>query len=722
MTALNTLLPAIESWRGDTVSAVCARFAQMLDKAVPMLMDQAEKARSNDVQGAYFQAQLELRRHADKVRQQFAETLSRRMAEPPAAAPTQGGDDRDELQLVNPDIFDRQVALQTLADRSEQRYLELLHELGHRLSAIRRGTPVRYADIPASPRQLLEALDAALQTMTLERIARQALAVLFDHAVLRHMTPHYAALNDLLRNAGVLPNLQFQIVRHPKGEKTPGGRPKTDKPRHDAGTAPAPGTRKAGRDSVVDQIRALMPGGDPSRDATALPAAEVAHLIHARHEALAGLLPDHGVFAPAAGPLRISARQLRATQQAMQQQRQTIKREIGPERLSRYDESTIDIVGALFEAMLDEADLPAPIKALLGHLHTPYLKLALREPELLSDRDHPARLLLNELVDAGEAWGHASNPAKGVFPVLQEIVEALHHVDAPQRAEIEQQRSVLAGKIDELRQLRDMRGSRTTEAEVGREKLAHARTLAETQVYRLIKEGTPCQPCQDFLTGPWVDYLTLQLLRNDGQPGGEHWQTGLALGEEIASLSRAVRAAEPPSRDALGQLREHLIAELGDLAPSYRSKIEELMQGMMKLRDQDRSTIEPLPPAPAPPRPKPTQEAEQQAPLSAAEARLADELAATPAGTLFRLPGKDGGEPRVVTLTWFNPQTQRLLFVDQTGVKSDLITAPTLARLIHKGEAERIADDRPPFISRALSTLRQYLEKSGLIKQGNAND
>src|SRR5690606_30158923 len=68
------------------------------------------------------------------------------------------------------------------------------------------------------------------------------------------------------------------------------------------------------------------------------------------------------------------------------------------------DMQTIDLVGMLFEYMLSDDHLPDSIKALLSYLHTPFLKIAFIDKGFFEQPEHPARVLLNSLAEAGVRW------------------------------------------------------------------------------------------------------------------------------------------------------------------------------------------------------------------------------------------------------------------------------------------------------------------------------
>ena len=71
----------------------------------------------------------------------------------------------------------------------------------------------------------------------------------------------------------------------------------------------------------------------------------------------------------------------------------------------------------LFEYMLNDPVLPAVAKALISHLHTPYLKVAIIDRRLLTDSNHDARQLLDSLVEAGSHWIDERNLKRGIYRI-----------------------------------------------------------------------------------------------------------------------------------------------------------------------------------------------------------------------------------------------------------------------------------------------------------------
>src|SRR5690606_39907674 len=62
-------------------------------------------------------------------------------------------------------------------------------------------------------------------------------------------------------------------------------------------------------------------------------------------------------------------------------------------RLDPKDEDAIDLVGMLFDVLLDERDLAGRPRELIGRLVVPFVKVALLDRRMFVQKTHPARRL-----------------------------------------------------------------------------------------------------------------------------------------------------------------------------------------------------------------------------------------------------------------------------------------------------------------------------------------
>ena len=72
--------------------------------------------------------------------------------------------------------------------------------------------------------------------------------------------------------------------------------------------------------------------------------------------------------------------------------------------MAQADDDAVNFVGMLFDYILNDRNLAIPMKALIGRLQIPIVKLAVIDKSFFEKSGHPARQLLNELSSAGIGW------------------------------------------------------------------------------------------------------------------------------------------------------------------------------------------------------------------------------------------------------------------------------------------------------------------------------
>ena len=87
--------------------------------------------------------------------------------------------------------------------------------------------------------------------------------------------------------------------------------------------------------------------------------------------------------------------------------------------LSPRQEDLINLVGLLFEYIIDDHELPDIVKKIIGLLQIPVLKLALIDHDFLCNREHPGRQLLNDMTSAGM---HCKDDDEPVVQLIENTV------------------------------------------------------------------------------------------------------------------------------------------------------------------------------------------------------------------------------------------------------------------------------------------------------------
>lgn len=92
------------------------------------------------------------------------------------------------------------------------------------------------------------------------------------------------------------------------------------------------------------------------------------------------------------------------------------------ELIGTKDTDIINLVSAMFDYILDDQDLPTAMKALIGRLQIPMLKVALLDDQFFKTEKHPARLLLNSLAKAGVGWDEKAPASDMLYKKIEETV------------------------------------------------------------------------------------------------------------------------------------------------------------------------------------------------------------------------------------------------------------------------------------------------------------
>ncbi len=398
------------------------------------LFELADKAETDAIQSVYFDAMREVRLKRQQIetifKDQLRDAFTRLGSSSLESAKSAGGlSDADSLQLVDVAELEESLAITGMIEKITGLCREDLYGLEERLGHCLRGRRIESAENPAGPEAICNAFRVAVQVMGADLKIRLIFLKLFDMHVAAELGPFYREANELFRRAGILPDLKPYIRPGTVGvARRAAHQPEETGSRH--------GTQELsqGEDgSLLDLLRGLLAesrgGFVPATGGGDYGAAPAGGAAGAGGYVERGLLLQtlsalqvpsaQGVGAPAAGVALPGGPDLRAVLVG------TLQDASGqPAVLSPRDTDVIDVVSLLFEFILDDAELPVAVKALLARLQIPLIKVALLDKEFFAKKGHPARRLVNELARAGLGIDKDSTPEENRrLAKIQEIVE-----------------------------------------------------------------------------------------------------------------------------------------------------------------------------------------------------------------------------------------------------------------------------------------------------------
>ncbi|SDH86085.1 Protein of unknown function [Pseudomonas flavescens] len=701
----------------------------------------AENAENNQVQTLFFDSMRSVRRLRAQIERHYHLSISRGIADfldgklaDGAAAPTEVN--ADDLALVRDEDYEETLQVANMASRVQSHCAQALFALERRLALLNNGQPLPADSNPVAPKAIAQAFLDALAPCELPLRIKLVLYGLFDRQLMHGLDTLYDALNRTLMDAGVLPNLTYTATRSAQPARRP---PPSDSPSTAVGDPP----RAAQRQSPLPDLDAAPPANlDQLVDGVGILLAE----YRKQHNAISLLsgTPSMASFAPPGARRTYDAEQLLAALDHLQKvsaselaqrldrpqqvvdlkaalHRQLAAHGDTPQQcLGEREIDVIDLVGMLFDFMLDDDNLPQPYKLALSHLHTVYLKVALLDKALFTRRHHPARQLLDAMAKAGVLYGAADEP-HGLLTKVHWVVKQVTQHFAGDLQLFEELLKEFNAFIATLKQRVDLQERRAVETAKGRDKLLDARHMAARVIAQSLAKRSLPPIIRHFLERTWIDVLVFIQLRYG--PASDEWQRASETAEQLAWSGTRLDAEQ---HGLLQHLRVEMLEELhkglmllgGHHDDGVRRLLQDLVacQHAVQAGQHELACALTLPPGPSPLGAMLGEDAvrvdasQADALLSTNGQRLVNDLEKIECGTWFEF--LVGQRRQALKLSWYSPATHNYLFVDLNGQRAAVKSLSQLAREMELGTARLGKADRTaPMVDRALTAVYRVLQQ-----------
>lgn len=625
---------------------------------------------------------------------------------------SEAGQNDEDLSLLGNEDLEEAIAITSLTQRADSYFAEPLWALNQRFAVLNGGEHITESSNPASPIQLCESLRRALKVLPLSNKVKTIAYKVFDKQLLKVVGHVTEDLNAYLKTQGILPHLRYTV---PSGaapasylsEEEEGAYPES----HQADEAPIDESLPPDeyQNELLSAIRNLQdqldvpPSAAPPGAITVTESQLVDALQMLQHQPEA--TPNFFQRDQQIVPVDIG--------DIVEQLKATVKAEEGEGEVEEGDMKTIDLVGMLFEYMLNDENLPDRVKALLSYLHTPFLKIAFIDPGFFEKPDHPARLMLNSLAEAGARW--VGNDGTQQYDIYEKIKGVVDRV----LKEFDNDVKIITSLLMEFNSYtkniirrQDLMEKRATEKAQGEEKLREVKLRVNDEIRKRTHNRELPSALLLFLLQPWSDYLSFALLRYGDH--SEKWSKAVTLVDDLLWCIRPKTKDEDKVRQV--EIHERILTDIQagfdtiGFDQSKGKKLIDAVTSLMKLAMQSKKAE----PAPAPMRHKLEQIAAEKAGTPSVaddvatpeEAQVVEKLKVIEFGTWFEF---EGGKR--LKIAWYNARTSHYMLVDQMGKRVDMISGLNMARKMIDGSAKIISGSSKPFFERALENIFHKLNE-----------
>lgn len=707
------LLASVRNIAGKRLQQWVGNAFEHVDDA---LFDLAEKAENNAAQMHYFDGMREVRKRRPAVERNFLGAINRHIGElihPQSASNPASPFGTPELTLVADNELEESLAITSMISKNDARLARDLFAVNQRLSVICGGRKIEDSSNPVAPAILAQAFRQALHELGADMRVKLIIYKLFDRYVLSSLEELYQEINTELVRAGVLPQLRHEALR---GDAA--GAQQTPAEATDEAAGEIPSDLLQTLHALFSARRGPAAGGNAMHAMPSGPLPSANELLGAlsvlqSQIASAGPLP----YAQPGDAAALSREVLQLKSQLLTQL--GALRGEKPSNVATIDEDTIDLVGMLFEFILEDRNLPATMQVMLARLQIPYLKAAILDRKLFAHRQHPARRLLDCLAEQAKGWSEESDRDRRLYDKVKSTVDQLLH-------DFDDDMGIFERLLLDLQQFQDLNKRRSELAEQrvaestrGREKLEQARRRAAREILDRIGEHRLPPLVHGVLARAWANHLVLTLLRQ-GESSPE-FKSALRFVDDFIASTRP--ATTPESRQALRQMlpgieralrqglanvafqEQDIERLLGQLHTYYRQRLGETLGAAEAVAvDEDAAmlaipdSIQPIIEQDTTP-PESIEDDLAEAPLDSPEWH---QVQALQPGTWLEFCLPDEAMTRA-KLSWISPMSGRYLFVNRRGLKVADYSPQELTVLITDGRARVLAANA--LFDRAMSAI-----------------
>ena len=616
--------PILQSVRQSARKKLAELLQSLFNNADDALFEMADRSRNDVDQNMYFDSMRELRLHRKRIGQLFIDNVNRgfdviyeKDARTNGVAANLAAAEAEEIALLKNDELEISVAVSGIVSKITSQFSLPIMQLTRRVDSLCNVQTITERLNPLGPQQLTEAFVNAVDDLDLDIKVRIIVLKLFERFVMERLGDVFDGANKMLAEAGVLTDLRNEMKKShsrspPSRRRRRGAESKPDRgvsyalggiPDEDDsdvgsmggyGVAPGHGGGSSGGFGLLQELLAQNRGAGGSGavgggsvtlgTGPTLSTDDIMSVLSAvqNENSVVPIDIDH---VPVSVDLRslVAARALQMTGQE-------------DHGLEQADDDTVNLVGMLFDYILNDRNLAIPMKALIGRLQIPMLKVGILDKSFFSRTSHPARQLLNELSSAGIGWSTGAELKRdALYNIIESVV--LRVLNG-----FTEDVNIFVPLVEELRDFvrRDKHRSEIVEQRVKESESGRAKTLsAKHRVERLINQkasGLRLPPdIGHFISDTWARVLVYLCVKH-GVDSNE-WLSAVSTFDDLLWSVQPLDAIEDIERrdHGLPDLLDRLEAGM-ELINAPRAEIDELLESVAvileEVSDNDRAYSE----------------------------------------------------------------------------------------------------------------------------------
>lgn len=553
-------LPApLRELKSLTKKVLSQHLSTVFEHVDDAFFDLADRAESNSEQTSYFDAMRMIRLERKAIEQKFSISMDKAflrlgdvnylgIAYDSSYDPEKT--DSCNLEVVENEDLEETIALGAMVSKVSQHEKYELKKIIARINFMVPADVVANSN-PLGPEIICNALNDALELLEVDIRSRLVFFKLIDRHIIDGMGELLKAANEMLREMGVLPDLD-------KKQKQQGTRRQA---------------RRARRASdVASPAKQSIPGAsfdEAGYDDRQLGAVDENEQLLTQ---LQGLLQQSDLIAPTGGAVEpVALNDLVSLVSSLQGEwgeQQTSEQSLlgliqgklqkrGDLGLGARNQSVVHLLDQLFGCIRNEPGISKGVGQELRKLEMPMLRIALEDGSFFSKEKHPARQLLNQIAEA--SIGYSDDVDFNSDPVGKAIANVASILNKSESLDRDSLGKLLVNfmtLMEKERRGSTAREQRIVEEVAAQEKVNQAKKLVDETLAERMQGKTLPQLFVTFAEDAWCKVMFLACLRHEKTP--EDWQTSVQLLDELLGQAMKKEVVIEEIKPLIASVHQHL--------------------------------------------------------------------------------------------------------------------------------------------------------------------
>ena len=531
---LGGLLPQVFSQFAKELKPKLIACFELLDDT---LFGMAEKADTNQNQTLYFETMRSIRKQRNLVFNDFFNSIKSSFKQFKNnkfnyfdLESNENSDTKSlSLSLIDEKELDETLAITNLINKSDMVYHRHLYAFEKRFSVLASGIELNATQIPISPHVIVNSFAQCLKKLDVSVTIKLIIYKMFERSIMGQLNDIYTHVNEHLATKGIIPEISYNIGQQGKANIQPNETNKIDikdnQANHQAPSASVNNEHNSGQNpasidpnyQLISQLfsqshRASTSNSENENQNNAaylghsksVPSIDVSSMMNALTSLQNNLF--NSAQSSNQSPTEIKQRLLN---QLHELDANTIDKKV-----NKKDEETIDLVGMLFQFIVDDRNLPNAIQVIIAKLQIPYLKVALKDRNLFADRNHPARKLLDKLSVESVGWTEKFDRNMVFISQIEKITKDILELEDYNENFYIDRLIQFEDFLAKQKKKSDVALKRSKEKTLGRDKINKAKEeSAQLLIDKMSNKQMPML-IRDLLLGEWANVLVLMFLRH----------------------------------------------------------------------------------------------------------------------------------------------------------------------------------------------------------------